>query len=158
EILAHGEGLLTDANRAAFSEARLANFPEELAAAHKLREMGTRSFYVFGDAPILYLLLPGPSPFHVNNYNGSPVSAQLNVINWLERTKPDVVLLDPTYFNFDSVAVSVRVPILLQAIVRNYVPTERFGRFYLLRPKTPDQPIPLGEWQNLLGANIDFGH
>ena len=158
EIVLHEWSLLSEANRAAFSEARFTEFDEEIAISHKLSELGKRSIFVFGDMPILYLLLPGPTPFQVNNYSASPVRAQLQTRDWLNRMRPDAVVMDPTYFVFDDISITVRDPVIVDAVVRNYVPSEPVGRFYLLFPRAAGQKIPLAEWRKFLGSRIDYGY
>jgi hypothetical protein len=150
--------ILEAANRAAYSEQRFSQFRQELAIIDKLRSSNAGSFYVLGDLPILHLFLPGPIPFHFDLYSASPIEAQVGLQQWLRRTKPEVVVVDPNSFVFDDVQMVVRVPLIAQEIISNYVPYDRSNEFTLLRQRSVGQEVPLGFWSGLLGSKIDYGY
>jgi hypothetical protein len=68
------------------------------------------------------------------------------------------VVVDPAFFSFDDVQLVVRVPIIVEEIVKNYVPLERVGRFYVTRRREENEPIDIGFWQGVLGKRVDYGY
>lgn len=158
QVLVYQPMLLEAANRKAFSGDRFSEFKQERAIVDSLRSTKKKSLFVLGDLPILYLFSPGPTPFHVNHYNASPIRAQNNLRTWLGRTKPEVVIVDPNQLTFDDIQLVVRIPIVAQWVILNYVPYDRVGRYPLLARRLPNQPIDLAFWQGLLGNRVNYGH
>src|SRR5207249_11573111 len=91
------------------------------------------AIFVLGDYPFLYVLLKKPVPFYTNFYNQSPMYAQQKTVSWLAREKPEWLFWDPQYPQFDAVPNLLRVPLLFNYAVANYVPASRLGRFEILR-------------------------
>ena len=148
---------MDEANRSAFAASRFSAFPDEMAIIDWMHAHGSKSLYVIGDMPILYLFAPPPPPYQVNLYNSSPVKAQLHVRKWMRRTSPDVIVLDPRTTTFDEVPNIVRVPILASEVTLGYVPQAVIGPYHLLTRRS-GQPIPLAFWRQVFGTSVDFGH
>lgn len=157
-ILVQEPSVITAANRAAYAEQRLSEHPSEMAIIDKLRTMNAKSLFVLGDLPLLYLFFPASTPYHVNTYNASPVGAQQEMREWLLRTKPDIVVVDPNALVFDDIQMVVRIPLVTEEIVRDYVPFDRIDRYPLLARRRSDQVIPFSFWRGLFGASIDYGY
>lgn len=149
-------GTIAEANRAAFTKDRFGGFKNEQEILKELEVEKVKSVFVLGDMPIFYILTPGPVPFHVNLYNGSPFDAQQDLAAWLERTRPDRVVFQPQALEWDGVPMVVRSPVVLEPILRRYVPARKVASYVLLKPREPDQAIPLEAWRDLLGPQVRY--
>src|ERR1043166_9682742 len=103
---------MDEANRRAFAGSRFSAFPDEMAIIDWMHAHGSKSLYVIGDMPILYLFAPPPTPYQVIVFTSAPVKAQLHVRGAVRQTSPDVIVLDLRHTSFDEVPNIVRVPIL----------------------------------------------
>jgi hypothetical protein len=113
--------------------------------------------FVLGDSPVVYILANQAPPYHVSDYLATPIYEQRKVVDFLDREKPPIVVWDPDPF-FDLFQRVVRDPLIYNAVIANYVPEMRIGRFELLRRRTPDDPIALDFWRERLGFVVNYGH
>ena len=84
------------------------------------------------------------------------------MLEWLEVSRPEIVLWDAARNQFDGVSNTVRCPLIFQHIFENYKLDEdkSLGRFRILN--RIERPIALmssylGSWENILGNQVDYG-
>ena len=129
----------------------------QLTSRNRKRPHG-KPFYVLGDDALLYVALRQKPPYYITIYNMSPMSAQMNTINWLQRKRPDWVVWRPSFKLMDNVPNTVRVPLVYEYIVRKYVPFERIGDFNILQRRNGnDGRIDFSFWADQLGRNLALG-
>jgi hypothetical protein len=114
--------------------------------------------FVLGDSPVVYILADQAPPYHVNDYSATPVYEQRKILDFLDSEKPPIVVWDPNTKSFDLFQSVVRDPLIYNAVIANYVPDRRVGRFELLRRRTSDDPIALDFWRERLGSVVNYGH
>jgi hypothetical protein len=145
------------ASRSAYARDRFSSHPDELAVIDALKIDARFNLYVLGDAPMFYLFSRRPPAYYTNLYNTSPIGAQLRLVEAFAKDPPDAIILDPKATVFDGLQNIVRLPALIGAVIRTYVPEGKLGPYDVLRRRTPDRPIPLGFWAGVYGSRIDFG-
>jgi hypothetical protein len=163
------ESLAIDQARAErFAPERFVNHVDEqkLAAWMTVNTVNGKipKIYVLGDEAITYILLRQRPPSQINMYNESPIYEQVKVIEWLRREKPDYVVWNPKSLRdekpgtFDKIQNFIRVPLIYNEVIASFVPTSTVGVFEVLRPRKPDEAIPVAYWREQLGTTADFGH
>jgi hypothetical protein len=150
------QDLMREANQGAFALSRFADFPDELGIIDWIKSRGKKSLYVLGDMPIFYLFVSAPPPYQVNIYNSSPIEAQLRMRDWLRKSQPEVVVLDPRAKTFDQVQTVVRIPIVVNEVVLNYAPEIAIGPYWVLTPRG-ESPLRLDFWRQVYGSTVEFG-
>lgn len=154
--------LLEKANRALYSKARFVDFKDEQAVVSRIRSLVPETqnpmVFVLTDDPVIYIFTGQPPVFHANIYNASPIYEQQRVVKWLVSGKPQFVLLDPNSLTFDAVPDVVRIPLILAAVIENYVPSEKVGRFEVLRRRGLSDEVAMAYWRERLGFSSNFGH
>ena len=116
------------------------------------------SIFVLGDDPDLYMVLRRPVAFHPNFYNQSPVMEQHRTLDWIRDHKPQYLIWDPEKRFFDEVPNPVRVPLLFNFAVSQFVPVGRVGKFEILRQRRPHEGPDVAYWGERLGRSIDLGY
>jgi hypothetical protein len=114
--------------------------------------------FVLGDTPILYILTRQLPPYHVNDFNASPIYEQKKVADFVARERPPIVVWDPNTQMFDLVQSVVRNPLVYDAVISDYVPDRQVARFEILKRRAPNEPIALDFWRSKLGSIVMLGH
>lgn len=144
-----------------FSWFHFGAFPSELSLARKLRPLLGRSssnLFVLGNNPIEYVLLNQEPPWQINAYNASPIRDQHQVIGWIAKHKPAVVVFDvQDGQTFDGVPNDVRIPLIYQAIARSYEPVTSVSGFDVLQRRKPGQKPAAKFWTSALGQVVNLG-
>ncbi len=160
-ILTEERDLLRRANEARYQPDHFSHFTWEMAAAAALRAEGmggeAHPVYVLTDNAILYLLLDQPTPYHVNIYNASPIYEQRKNVQWLRDRTPERVVLDTRQTAFDAVPNEVRVPLIYDAVIGDYVPHGSVGPLDILRRRRADEPVAMEYWRGRLGSRFNAG-
>lgn len=115
------------------------------------------SFYMLGDEAQLYVALHQKPPYYITLYNNAPLTAQQDMVRWLDARRPEYVVWRPNFADFDAVPNLVRVPLLYRAVVAGYAFRERVGDYHILQRKPADQPVDLAYWRGTLGDKLDVG-
>lgn len=145
------------------NQKRYSNYEAVISRLKQLMSKNRRNshrklFYVLGDDALLYVALRQKPPYYITIYNMSPMSAQMNTVGWLKRKRPDWVVWRPSFELMDNVPNTVRVPLVYEYIVKNYVPFERIGDFNILeRRHGSDGRIDFAFWANQLGRSLELG-
>jgi hypothetical protein len=159
--LASPVAAFTDINARRFAADRF-DFNDEKAVAADLaaHAPGGRipRLFVLGDTPVLYVLTGQVPPYHVNDYNSSPIYEQKKLVDFVTRENPPVVVWDPNTQSFDLVQSVVRNPLTYAAVISGYVPDRRVARFEILRRRASNEPIALDFWRSKLGSTVALGH
>ena len=158
-VLAH-PAMLSAMEAQELAPARFADYQAELQVAAKVRPIvgpSQDSLFVLGDDPVLYVMLDKAPPWVVTAYNGSPISDQHRVVQWLKQHRPNVVIFDEATPSFDGVPSDVRIPLVYQAIVAAYMPIAHIGTYDVLEPRKPGQRPAAGFWSVQLGEVLNLG-
>ena len=147
------------ANRARFAPERFVQFHEQRRLVDELTTRLGRvpRLFSLSDDPLLFLFTRQAPAWHTNLYNGSPIYEQARIIDDLRANPPDFVVADPSRLVFDGIQLGVRVPDIVGFVVSTYVPEAPVPPFAVLRPRRPDEAVPLDFWTGLLGTTIDLG-
>jgi hypothetical protein len=149
------------ANDIRFGDARFVHFPQELAVAADLRpRLDPRretNVYVLGDAPILYVLLAQRPPWQLTPYNTSQLDGQRRAVDFLADDRPRYVVVDRTTDSFDGVPHDVRIPLVFQYVIENYVFDHSVGPFDVLRRRPEQAPRRGPYWTQALSNDADLG-
>jgi hypothetical protein len=160
-LLAPGNRVV-EGNAQKYAPARFAALKEETALAAELSKPAAGSappdFFVLGDSPILYLLAGRKPPYHVNDYNSSPIYEQAKLADYIDRAKPPTVVWDPNTQSFDLFQSVLRNPLTYGAVIPAYVPDHRSGRYEVLRRRAAGEPVALDFWRDRLGSQVNYGH
>lgn len=142
------------------SPARLKLFSEEAALLDKLKSrVGYMpNFYSLTDAPILYVLAGAKPPYQFNGFSMSPIFEQIKMVDYLHSRKIEYVIVEPAKMFFDGFSYAVRLPVLYNYIVANYVPDFATQRFSIFRLRKPSEPTSLVAWTSVLDATVNLGH
>jgi len=121
-----------------------------------------KKIFVLGDSAFWYILKPQEIPPYISFYDMSPLYAQKRMLEWLEITKPDIVLWDVAKNQFDGISNTVRCPLIFQHIFENYKLDEdmSLGPFRIMnRVERPSVLMSnhLGSLVNILGNQVDYG-
>jgi hypothetical protein len=149
------------ANERWYADDKFDMFVDEKAVIAEIaRANGGRvpRIFVLGDSPVVYILADQAPPYHVNDYSATPVYEQRKILGFLDREKPPIVVWDPNTRSFDLFQSVVRNPLIYNAVIANYVPDRRVGRFELLRRRASNNPIALDFWRERLGSVVNYGH
>jgi hypothetical protein len=160
-VFAFPNGQFARANERWYAQDKFDAFGDEkavLAAVARANEGRLPQIFVLGDSPVVYILAEQAPPYHVSDYVATPVYEQRKVLNFLNRQQPPIVVWDPNPKTFDDFQRIVRNPFIYNAVIANYVPDLRVGRFDVLRRKTSADPIALDFWRERLGFVVDYGH
>ncbi len=122
-----------------------------------LNEPVSAPLYVLGDQSYLYILFDRKPAYTSCLYATSPISRQLDIVQWLESVKPQHVIWDPRFTEFDGIPNLVRVPLLFKKIVENYIPESQVENFEILKLRQPHQTVDLIYWSRQLGTSLDLG-
>lgn len=114
------------------------------------------SFFVLGDEAFLYNVFRQTPPPFISLYNSSDVRDQRDIVTWLERVRPEVVIWNSRSQMFDGVPNLVRVPLLFSYVVQNYGAFKAQEGFLFLR-RIGDQRDGYLEWRAILGDTVDLG-
>jgi hypothetical protein len=139
-------------------------YPAFLPLIRRLKELSgwqpgrgpERPFYVLGDESALYVALDQKPPWYITFYNESPVEAQQEVVRWIRSVRPEFVVWNPGYTDFDGVPNVVRAPLVFDEIIADYAPTESVGEFDILRRHPDGSPPALDYWKAKLGRTLDL--
>lgn len=130
---------------------------KQLLGADSGKPEARPAFLVFGDDSYVYAAMhQKPAPY-ISFYDTSPLSAQRQMVDWLNATRPPYVIWRPGYALFDLVPHVVRVPRLFAAVVADYELLETIGDFHLLRRRTDGKPADLAYFRSTLGETLDLG-
>jgi hypothetical protein len=152
---------LQAAARASFSEVHFSAFQDERAVVQHLRGLnGGRAPEMFAltDQATFYVLTGQPPVYHSNMYNASPIYEQEQVVGWLRARQVPVVVIDRTALGFDGFQKAVRVPLVFDYVIAEYVPLARIGKYDVLRRRASGDALPLAYWRDVLGDHVFFGH
>ena len=143
-----------------FALRKFSSLSEQMLVVNSLQtnDFGSPAkLFVLGDEPYLYIMSHRNPLFIINLYDSSPLRLQRKVAEVLLRDKPPVVWPGEP-IGIDDIALSVRDPILFEAVIDNYIPAATIGRHTILRPRKEGEALPLEFWRKALGAVIDLGH
>jgi hypothetical protein len=115
------------------------------------------NIFVLGDTTPLYMILQRPIAFYANLYNQSPLFCQRKTMAWMDQYDPKYLFWDPAEKAFDNVPNPVRVPLLFNRAIAQFVPLGKVGRFEVLRKRQPSEPVALAFWRERLGTSLDLG-
>lgn len=113
-------------------------------------------FLMLGDDSYLYAALHQKPPPYISLYDTSPLPAQLQMVDWLNRTQPRFVVFRPANNAFDLVPHAVRVARLFAAVVADYELLEKVDQFHILRRRLPGTAPALAYFQQSLGDTVDL--
>jgi hypothetical protein len=154
----HGEYAQVSAGeRARFAPSRFKAWPEYAMAGPLRAAMASspnKTFAVLGDAALLYLLFDQPPPYHVELYNAARIDEERAYIDELERDRTEFIVYRRDVFQ-DAVPQDVRVPLIFDYVIRNYVPVSKSDTFDILK-RRDGQPIPVDYWRSRLDT-LDLG-
>ena len=140
-------------------------YPDHRLAIERLQQLAVQGrvagapvvVFNLGDDSVFYAALGQRPPYYISIYNSSPLEAQQNTVDWLERVQPEWVVWRPSFRTFDAVPNVVRVPLIFDAVVRHYRPFERLGEFEILRRRAPGPADPeVDFWADRLGRTIEL--
>jgi hypothetical protein len=147
-------------DRRAFSRENLPRWPVEVAATTMLRQQMAResddSFAVLGDLPYLYIYFKERPPYHVDLYDASKRDEQEAMVDDLEEADPNLILWRRDFAQ-DTVPQAVRNPIVLDWVVKHYVPVRK-GAFDVLRRRRPGEAPNPNYWHTRLGEPLSLGY
>lgn len=129
------------------------SFFDTLEVDHSIPEI-----FVLGDDSLFYIILKKIPPPFVSVYDGSPLYAQENTINWLNSKNPPYVIWNSTVNVFDNVPNPVRVPLLYEYVAKNYLPVKKFGKYFVLKKRLNNENIDLAFWNEALGSELSLGY
>lgn len=112
--------------------------------------------FVLGDDSYLYILLQKQTPFYITFYNQSILNSQMNTVKWIDNHKPQYVIWRYDFREFDQIPNIVRVPLLFEKIISEYVYADQLGPFIILQRKKPEQIISVDFWRKYLGDTVDL--
>jgi hypothetical protein len=142
---------------ALFLQSRFSGWPVSqdysTALSQAMQASPRKSFFVLGDAPILYTWLGQKPPFHIQLYDASRKSEQDATVRALRKEDPEFVFwrID---FAQDGVPQYVRDPIIFRYVVDNYVPVSITPAGDVLR-KRRGKPADPKYWGSKL-ANFEL--
>ena len=119
--------------------------------------LGEEDFYVFGDDALLYVLFDKKIPPYITFYNASILYSQREMVSWLEKETPSYVIWKTKNKVFDSVQNYVRVPLIFNHVLRNYIPSAEYGDFNILKKRSSTDRVAFDYWVEVLGNSIDLG-
>ena len=146
------------ANTGQFAPARFRLSAEHALVADLESRVGRPlTLFALSDAPVLYILTGQPPVWMANMFNASPVSEQRRVADWLHRFRPSFVVFRRSQLTHDGIQLVVRVPLVVEAVMTQYVPDGRVGEFDVLRRRDGTETVSLERWLELFGSSIDLG-
>jgi hypothetical protein len=112
--------------------------------------------FVLGDRPDIYRALGKDPYWAISQYNLSPKSAQVKVLDEIMTRNPKYVLVDRSVSaqNFDNFPSSLRNPIVYRYIIENYRYLSTFGDMDLYQNAPGSRNFT--SWTNLLGNDLDI--
>ncbi len=113
------------------------------------------NLFVLGDEPVLYVLLHQLPPWETNLYNTSPIADQRHVVSWIRMHRPAVVVFAPA--TIDGVPSQVRVPLVFEEVVANYVPERVVDGYDILRRTFRGAKPSASFWVHRLGQVLELG-
>jgi hypothetical protein len=120
-------------------------------------EIGRKpEFYVLGDEAFLYNAFDVKPPAFITFYNLSDVRDQHDVVAWLQKTNPEIVVWNTDQLSFDGVPNNVRVPLIFRYVFNNYRVFKEIGGFSFLR-RTEPFTVDLEPLLRRLGDRVDLG-
>ncbi len=162
DVLFHRKEEIRVMNATKFERARFSSFGAENAVIEALRsEFGwnpQQQVFVPGDDPVFYMLLGTSTPYVASTYNGSPITEQQHVLQWLHDRRPRFVIWNPSKSSFDTVPHLVRLPLLYQYVVENYLPVKTIAPYQILIANEAHAEANAAYWRQQLGTHLDFGH
>ena len=145
-----------------FSLEHFKNLPEVMAlydaVGDQMDKEKRRSLFVLSDYSVLYIATDQIPPFYTNLYNASGLTDQKRLVRCLQKYKPGVVVWDPAWKGIDKVPPLSRNPIVFESVINDFVPDKKVGRFWLLRRRSPDEPIDIPYWRSTLGNTFSMGY
>ena len=164
-------GSISSRTDATYARSRFAAQPDIELARELVSVSGSAhpSFFVLGDAAILYLWFGQRPPYQVNLYNSAPIGEQRRMVDLLRRDRPQYLVLTPEPTGVDGLPHQVRDPLLYSYAIQSYVPVLPAWRdcpplpqpckaAEILRRRAPSEPIPIEFWKSQLGDSIDLGY
>jgi hypothetical protein len=119
---------------------------------------GPRRIFVLADDPILYILCRLRPYWHTNFYSAAPLGEQRKMVGQLEADPPLLVVWKPCDPGIDAVPPVVRVPLVFDYVIRNYVPAATVNEYELLRRRGPGEAVAIDFWRERLGSTLHLGH
>ena len=143
-----------------FSAARLKPFADEAALLDMLKARNGRmpSFFTLTDAPIMYVLAAAKPPYQINGFSMSPIFEQTKMVDYLRSEKIEYVIVEPNRISMDGFSYFVRLPVLYNYVVANYIPDFSMQQFSVFRMRKSGEPISFNAWISILGTNVDLGY
>jgi hypothetical protein len=83
---------------------------------------------------------------------------QHRTLDWIRDHKPAYLIWDPKKRFFDEMPNPIRVPLLFNFAVNQFVPVGRVGKFEILRQRRPPEMPDVAYWREKLGRSIDLGY
>jgi hypothetical protein len=114
------------------------------------------SFYILGDDSYVYHVFRQTPPKFTNIYNTSNIEDQKELVEWLVRSKPELIIWPSSFVQFDNVPNVVRAPIIYKYVVDNYEPFLERGSLVFLRGKNKKE-LNVEFWKGKLGKQLDLG-
>gem|GEM_PF-2901468 len=160
-VLARGDAALAKNISAYYSPQAFMACPgarDFLAYYESLPKTERSEFYVLGDEGYFYILARQAPPYFVTFYNGCAIFYQQQILSWLEKKNIRRIIFNSATSAFDSVPNLVRVPVIFDYVIKNFVPVRQFSGFYVLERKRPAVSDSLSFWLARLGAELDLGY
>jgi hypothetical protein len=140
-----------------FARERFATWPD-VAVADRLKatmaSSPNKTFAVVGDSPLLYTLMNQAPPYQVELYNSSRIEEQRVFVKDLVQRRTEFIVYRREML-VDMVPQAVRVPLIFDYMIRNYVPVSRGPTMDILKRRGA-RPIPVNYWRSRLDTE-DLG-
>lgn len=116
----------------------------------------TPPFFVLGDEAFLYHVFRQAPPPFISLYNSSDIRDQRDIVDWLERVKPEIVVWNSRSLVFDGVPNTVRTPLIFRYVVSNYQLLRQQDGYRFLK-RSPEALDNVQEWREVLGDEVQLG-
>ena len=115
------------------------------------------NIYVLGDQSYYYVALKQKPCPYISLYDNSGIHSQNEQVACLKERLPAYVIWDSSKSGFDNVPNLVRVPLIFDHIIANYVHETSFGTVHILHSSDSSGKFDWDFWINNLTNAIDLG-
>jgi hypothetical protein len=120
--------------------------------------IGDNKFYVFGEPSGLYIMGKIRIPYFTSFYDGSSLKNQKRVIDSIDDKSIDYIIIRKNFTSFDLVDNTVRVPLIFDHIIQNFIYFKSTDNYYILKRNISKVVISYDFWNTYLGPNINLGY
>ena len=148
-------------NASLYAPSRFTGYPQQKAVLEVLQsDFGwkpSEPIFVLGDDQVFYMLTGGSFPYVANNYNGSSLTEQRHILQWVQTENPRFVVWNSSILSFDDVPDPVRVPLLYQFVREHYRFLKTVGPYDILTASAHPADDDADYWIRRLGSKLDLG-